>query len=56
MGCVSEKFGSITDSCWRFFSPPKLPASYSNDSEGASPWCEAEHPPASGINLKDSWR
>lgn len=56
MGCTLEKFVSITDRCRRLFSPPKLPPPPSNDSVEASPWCEAEHSPASSISLKDVWR
>jgi hypothetical protein len=55
MGFALEMFGSITDGCRRLFSPPKLPVSYSKDSDGPSPWCEAEHSPASDSNLKDVW-
>jgi len=56
MGFALEMFGSITDRYRRLFSPPKQPVSYSKDSEGTSSWCEAEHLPASGRNLKDVWR
>jgi len=55
IGCTLEKFGSITARCRGLFSPQKLPASYSKDSEVTSPWCEAETSPASGSNLKDVW-
>jgi len=55
IGCTLEKFGSITARCKGLFSPQKLPASYSKDSEVTSPWCEAETSPASGSNLKDVW-